>query len=163
MDDHDDNNFTTIEYGRLPLPAQKEAVEYLTSDEFIIHETEEYVLNNIRHMSQDVTYPSYSVTITDVKVQYTIRDKLFIQIYGKLVKIPTQVTIDEQVEEGVRINRKIRCVQGTLQDLAMWIKEGFSKASNDSPLVTSYGNYLGSDIGRYMIYLKYDNINVHLL
>jgi hypothetical protein len=54
--------------------------------------------------------------------------------------LPTQTTINKQTKRDVRINRKIYYAHVTLQDLIEWAKEGFAKASNDGPLIGSYGN-----------------------
>jgi hypothetical protein len=146
----DDNDFMEVEYGTLPLAVQDEVLKYFISKDFIVGQAQGYALLDIRHDYGVQSYPVYDVDITDVKFDVSQgSNKLFVFLYGTLVL--KQTRISRSGEQAV-----------TLQDLEQSAKEGFAKASNDGPLTEEYGNYLGDNVGRYMIYLNHETTNVYM-
>ena len=176
-DDHcnDDDKFVIVEYGNLPSPVQDEVIEYLGSDDFILSDNiKDYVLSDITHSYDnngnsgnssdnihDITckawYPSYNIIITNVDLR--VKNKqLFVILDGKLKLTPLDIVIKQKNIPPSSVCNK----QVTTRDVRESLEDGFHEITHDGPLITEYGNHLGEDDGRYMLYFDYHGITVDI-
>lgn len=146
-----------IEYGDLPDYVQDEVIDFFNSDEFIVDQAQNYAFDQITAGTSNSTYPGFNTIINDV--EFKLEGKvLLLYLYGTLTEIPKNKLVNYTGKQTIVRHRPV-----TLKIYDDNVKEGFYKASHSGPLTAEYGNYLGEDDGRYMIYLNYDKINSYVL
>ena len=144
-----------VEYGKIPSEVQKEVLNFLNSKYFINDQAENYALSEIAAMPQGSKYESYPVfdtKIHDIKF-YIDGDILLVYLYCRLV--------NHQISSSNNSKNKIY-TPITLSLYNDIVKEGFHKASNDGPLISMYGKYLGEGRNKYNIYLNPHRTNTYL-
>ena len=159
-----DSQNNPIEYGDLPRPVQFELLKYFKSPEFLSNQVRDYVLHHLSASSEYcfVTQPVYNGIIQFVEFKLIGR-VLSVCLYCKLYSISPSAVINSQLNLGFQLmpNQTMICTSPlTLTQLTEQIKEGFWKASHSGPLIQRWGQYLGEDEPRYMIYI--DRVQVSI-
>lgn len=137
-----DDNIVEYSYCQLPKQVQAELASYFQSLYFIVNVVERYVLDEVK-VNYD-SYPICNVRVTGVKLTSDGTD-LYLEIKAILVE-----TIDTTAKYR-QLDSK------NLLELAL---DGFVKASNDGPLITSYGQYLGDHPGGYQVAFNKEDIHL---
>ena len=163
-----DDDFKEVEYGDLPLPVQNEVIKYLESNDFLPSDNiKEYVLSDIGHTDSfsgansstcKLSYPRYNINVTNMDL-YVQGKQLFVVMDGILALTPVETVIKQK---GITRSSLCSWYDVTFEDVSETLMDGFHKTTHDGPLITEYGNYLGEDDGRYMLYFDYHGITVDI-
>ena len=157
----DDDEFREVEFEDIPPEVQKEVLVYLQSSDFIHRQAEDYATKEITAQNCFINYPAYDTRFD--KIYFRVFDKtLQVTLEGTLVEVPPEVYKQNVLNSGA-LNPKTECTSWVhLSDYIDHIQDGFHKATHSGPLVSSFGQYIGDDPGRWAIYFDYKRITAYL-